>query len=262
MNIFTLKRDTMERPSVFGEGDTLFRYDFAAKQSKNKRVLDIGTGYGDGAHYIFLKGAKEVIGIDFSKNAIDEARKRFIKKGLAFHVMDALNLQLPRDYFDVVVAYEIIEHLPVEKYKVFFHNIKYVLKKDGTIFISTPNQLVYSPNTTKPNNPYHIHEFTAKELEALLKKYFSKVTVIGIKTINKEFIEVYNRLGKSFRYKILDFIGKYRLVRELAGFIPKNTRIKITAEEKFPHLTIRDFKIFHHKDKRDTCLTLAAIIKR
>lgn len=75
-------------------------------------------------------------------------------------------------------------------------------------------------------------------------------------------IDLYNKLGKSFRYKILDVIGRYKFVRELAGFIPKEKRTKITGEDKFPHLTIRDFKIYRDKTKRDTCLTLIALMKR
>ena len=262
MKFFSFKKETMERPSVFGEGDTLFRYYFASKYAKNKKVLDIGTGYGDGAHYLLSHGAKEVIGIDYAKSAIEEACRKFTQNGLIFQVMDALSLQFSRNYFDVVIAYEIIEHLPVEAHNVFLQNIKYVLKKDGVGLISTPNQLVYSPNTDKPNNPYHIKEFIAEELEILLKKHFSQVTIMGIKTVNKEFIELYNKLGKSFRYKILDYVGKFKFVRESAGFIPKSTRIKMTGENKFPHLTIRDFKVYRNKIKRDTCLTLIGIMKR
>lgn len=262
MSIFTLKRDTLERPSVFGEGDTLFRYNFASRYIKNKRVLDIGTGYGDGAHYLLGIGAKEVVGIDNSKMAIIEARKKFPQKGLVFKVMDALNLQFPKGYFDTIIAYEIIEHLPAKKHRIFLKNIKSVLKKNGYALLSTPNKLIYSPNREKPNNPYHIKEYLAGELETFLKKYFFKVVVMGIKIINKQHIAAYNNTGKGFRNKILAVIGRFKLVRELAGFIPKSKRIKITGEDKFPHLTINDFKIYRDKIKLDTCVTLMAIMKR
>ena len=170
MSIFTLKRDTLERPSVFGEGDTLFRYNFASKYIKNKKVLDIGTGYGDGAHYLLLRGAKEVIGIDNSRMAITEARKKFPQKELVFEVMDALDLKFPKDYFDVIIAYEIIEHLPVEKHQTLLENIKSVLKKNGCVLLSTPNKLIYSPNREKPNNQYHVKEYLAGELETFLDR--------------------------------------------------------------------------------------------
>src|SRR3989344_6108540 len=220
MSIFTLKRDTLERPSVFGEGDTLFRYNFASKYIKNKKVLDIGTGYGDGAHYLLLRGAKEVIGIDNSRMAITEARKKFPQKELVFEVMDALDLKFPKDYFDVIIAYEIIEHLPVEKHQTLLENIKSVLKKNGCVLLSTPNKLIYSPNREKPNNQYHVKEYLAGELETFLKKHFSKVDIRGIKIINKQHIARYNEVGKEFRHKILAFIGRFKIVRELAGFIP------------------------------------------
>jgi len=262
ISFFNSQKDTLERPAVFGEGDTLFRYNFASKYAKNKKVLDIGTGYGDGAHYFLSKGAKEVVGIDNSKMAIVEAKKKFSQKESVFEIMDALKLKFPKNCFDVVAAFEILEHLPIEKHKVFLENIKSVLKKGGLVFLSTPNKLINSPNTDKPNNPYHIHEFTAEELKALLKKYFSKIEIMGIKAINKEYIKVYNTLGKSFRYKILHAVGKSKLVRELAGFIPKKTRIKLTGENLYPNLTIRDFKMYSNKIKRDECLTLMAIMRQ
>lgn len=124
--------------------------------------------------------------------------------------------------------------MPVDKYKDFLQGNKSVLTKNGVILISTPNRLVYSRNRETPNNPYHIKEFTGEELETMLKKYFPNVTIMRIKNTNKEFMKVYNTLEKSFRYKILDVLGRSKLARELAGFIPKKTRIKITAEDKIP----------------------------
>lgn len=262
MNIFILKRNTLERPSIFGEGDTLFRYNFASKYVNNKKVLDIGTGYGDGAYYLLMKGAKEVVGIDNSKMAIVEARKKFPQKELVFEIMDALNLQFPKDYFDIIIAYEIIEHLHVKKHRTFLDNIKSVLKKNGRVLLSTPNKLIYSPNREKPNNPYHIKEYFAGELETFLKKHFSKVVILGIKIINKQHIAAYSNTGKGFRNKILAIIGRFKLVRELAGFIPKNKRIKITGEDNFPHLTINDFKMYRNKIQLDTCVTFMVIMGR
>lgn len=78
--ILNIRKDTMERPSVFGEGDTLFRYNFASKYAKKKKVLNLGTGYRDGAHYLFSKGAKEVVGIDNVKAQLKKQKKVYAKR--------------------------------------------------------------------------------------------------------------------------------------------------------------------------------------
>jgi cyclopropane fatty-acyl-phospholipid synthase-like methyltransferase len=63
----------------------------------SNRVLDIGCGTGENSMYIASKGM-EVVGVDFSKNAIERARKKLAGKDFAnrvsFQVADALKLEL------------------------------------------------------------------------------------------------------------------------------------------------------------------------
>ena len=51
------KSRTTERPHSL-EGEFLARYEFVSQFTKDREVLDIGTGLGAGAHYIALNGAK------------------------------------------------------------------------------------------------------------------------------------------------------------------------------------------------------------
>jgi len=133
------------------------RYTFAGQWVSGKTVLEIGCENGYGASYLLSKGAKKVIGGDISEKAIEYARGHYQRDGLHFMLLDAQKLQFADSSFDVVVAFEIIEHL--DKYTDFLDECKRVLKDGGTFICSTPNKDVISPNSEKPWFPDHTKEF-------------------------------------------------------------------------------------------------------
>ena len=121
-----LKSKTTERPPTL-EGVFLTRYMFASRFAKNKKVLDIGTGLGQGANLLAKKGATEVLGIDYSKIAVNHAKKTYVLPNLEFKVMNALNISSLNKSFDVIVAFEVIEHLPANSHRLFFREMKKTL---------------------------------------------------------------------------------------------------------------------------------------
>lgn len=73
----------------------------------NSVVLDLGTGGGEKVLKMFPNYLKEVIATDYSKEMIFTANKNLKKSGktnITFKVMDNLKIDLPNNYFDVVVA--------------------------------------------------------------------------------------------------------------------------------------------------------------
>lgn len=72
----------------------------------DSRVLDLGTGGGEKLLKNFPDCA-EIIGTDYSPNMIESARANLAasgRKNITFKVMDNLNMDVPSDYFDIVVA--------------------------------------------------------------------------------------------------------------------------------------------------------------
>lgn len=61
----------------------LIKYDLAKRYIKNKRVLDIACGCGDGSYILKTNGAKSVLGIDICKEAISYAKENFKIKGFS-----------------------------------------------------------------------------------------------------------------------------------------------------------------------------------
>ena len=141
------------------------RYTLSSQFVRNKTVLDIACGSGFGSHYLAMKGAKKVIGVDISREAISYARKKYAARNIEYLVGDCEDIPLPEGSVDMVVSFETIEH--VKDYKKFLSEIKKVVKPDFLVIISTPNRVVYPEG-----NPFHIKEFNFLELENLLSKYF------------------------------------------------------------------------------------------
>ncbi len=98
-------------------------------------VLDIGCGSGILTKLIAEKGAKQVVGLDASKNNLKFASKNKYKNQ-KFVFGDALALPFKDMYFDKVLATEIIEHLDDDV--KFVDEIERVLKKGGYAVITTP----------------------------------------------------------------------------------------------------------------------------
>lgn len=109
---------------------------------KGKRILDVGCGRGDIALYL-AKQAEEVIGIDYSKDAIilaNKARKGFpeeVLEKVSFRVMNAKKLEFPDNYFDIIINIDVFEHLYHKELTKSLYEMSRVLKKDGILFVHT-----------------------------------------------------------------------------------------------------------------------------
>lgn len=105
---------------------------------KNKKVLDIGCGFGWFELYALKKNVKEISGIEISADDLKAAGTIKDKRAI-FKVAGALKLPFPNNYFDTVVAWEVIEHIPENTENKMFQEIKRVLKKNGVFYLSTPH---------------------------------------------------------------------------------------------------------------------------
>ena len=200
---------TNERAKRF-EGEVRHRYQLAAKGVVNKRVLDIGCGLGWGAEYLAKKKAKQVLGIDRSGAAINYARQKYSCPNLVFKTLEAQKIRRLTGSFDMVVAFELIEHLPKIAVKQWITDIKKILKPGGRVMISTPNKLA-----TRFKNPYHVQEFTAKELKQLFSRKFTELKLRGIKKPDKELFQ---------QSSVISWLGQFRIVQELLPLIPAKLR--------------------------------------
>ena len=111
------------------EGSMDFYRDHINRNCKDNRVLDYGCGEGLWSFYMAERGAK-VTAIDISEVAIEQARNR-----IDWRAMDAEDLDLPDDSFDMICGTSILHHLDLEK---CYREIARVLSPDGNAVFLEP----------------------------------------------------------------------------------------------------------------------------
>lgn len=145
------------------------RYRWVGQYTKNKIVLDAGCGSGYGTNILAQSGAKKVYGFDLSAKAIDYCVKHYQKNNIHFAQGDLAQLDFADNFFDVIVAFEVIEHVK-DCSKVIAEFFR-LLKKDGRLILSTPNKKFYSPDTKKPFYPFHEREFYLDDFKNILRQF-------------------------------------------------------------------------------------------
>ena len=145
--------------------------------SAGLRVLDAGCGSGYGtAHLASLGPTLQVVGIDHSEEALAYARAHYAEPNLRFAHGDCLALEFPDGEFDLVVAFEVLEHLS-EPTK-FLEQARRMLCPSGHLLVSTPNRRYYSEERGYVN-PFHTREYDASEFDALLAGFFPERVVFA-----------------------------------------------------------------------------------
>lgn len=119
---------------------------YILQNCSGKRVLHIGCiNYASFENWVESRGslhkrieqvATELVGIDNAAEAVELARSRYGMRNI--HVADAQHLEtLKKGTFDVVVAGEVLEHLPSPG--SFLNSVHTVLKQDGSLIVTTTN---------------------------------------------------------------------------------------------------------------------------
>lgn len=168
-----------ERISPFGESpfraEHESRYMFASHEVEGKRVLDVACGSGVGFPYLAERAAT-VVGCDVSAAALVQARR---VDGRALLVQGSgTALPLSSESVDVVTSFETLEHL--DNPAVFLAEVARVLVPDGTLLLSTPNgRFTQRDEKGRPSNPFHVDEYSTRELVSLAREQFDQVEVMG-----------------------------------------------------------------------------------
>jgi SAM-dependent methyltransferase len=165
-----------------GQGDDdlwsehVARYAYARRYAEGRRVLDAGCGTGYGSAEL-SQAALRVTGIDSARDAIEFARANYPIPGLDFVVASCARLPFPAKAFDLVVAFEVIEHLTGQR--AFLEECARVLTPHGLFIVSSPNRRYYAETRAKTGpNPYHVHEFEAREFLEELSGVFENVRLV------------------------------------------------------------------------------------
>ena len=138
-------------------------YQRLADRCTGRDVLEAGFGEGYGAD--LLAGvARRVIGVDYDDSAVAHVRARYPRVEVLQG--NLASLPLPDASVDVVVNFQVIEHLWDQSQ--FVAECRRVLRPGGLLLMSTPNRITFTPGSDTPVNPFHTRELNAAELTELL----------------------------------------------------------------------------------------------
>ena len=103
----------------------------------NANVLDVGSGTGVLLPYLHAQvGAYgKITAVDFSENMLAKAQEKFSNlTNINFVVGDVLEMDLPQNFYDVVICLNFFPHLHTRK-EEFLRKMKSSLKIGGSLII-------------------------------------------------------------------------------------------------------------------------------
>lgn len=165
-------------------------YEWIAERVGGLRAIDMACGEGYGAD-LLAASAASVVGVDANPQAHEHARLRY-------QIPTRPNLRFERDLVetfpepaDAVVFLQTIEHLQdPAAVLAHFRSLVEAASPDatpasgaggGVVYVSTPNVLTLAPKgAERSDNPWHVHEYRAREFEELCRGAFGGVEMYGL----------------------------------------------------------------------------------
>ena len=191
--LHTAERVSRDASDNFVFQRSMLAYCEAAKRVQG-RVLEIGTGTGYGVG-IVAPHAERFTTVDKHR-----AEGLVLPGNTEFIQATVPPLPFGDGEFDCVISFQVIEHIRDDGR--FVDEIWRVLRPGGRFIVTTPNAPM-----SLTRNPWHVREYTAAELDALLRSRFAQVEMFGVQG-NGRIMEYFgkNREGvrRITRFDIFD----------------------------------------------------------
>lgn len=105
-----------------------------------KLILDLGCGAGHLARYCIENGAARVLGVDISRNMIDQANKENKHENIDYICMPIEDLELTDYKFDIIISSLAVHY--IEDYSALVEKVSQLLNKNGAFIFSTEHPMV------------------------------------------------------------------------------------------------------------------------
>lgn len=221
------------RRILYSDIDKVYAKHFEKKQMsrKNKKVLDVGMGFGFDLITRYRKGY-DCFGIDNDKLRVGKTKDMFRKHGLdaVLKVGTATKIPFKKNFFDEVICSHVIEHVKNDRKSV--REIFRVLKKGGKLYLRIPN--VHNLHTKfhlkiGSSRPYtdstHLREYSKEDVVSLLRS-------VGFKIKSVKQSGFFLPVGLKLFMIAEHYLSWGQLMEYLGEKFPKNAaEIKIVAKK-------------------------------
>jgi ubiquinone/menaquinone biosynthesis C-methylase UbiE len=176
--------------------ETLSKYDFES-------VLELGCGTGKNTTWLLSK-AKQIIGLDFSKEMLKKAKEKIADERVIFKRIDlSESWKIENNFADLITCSLTLEH--IKNLNHIFNQARLKLKKNGLFFISELHPFKqYSGSKAK----YETENGT-KELEVYIhhvSEYIDDAKKNGFEFVEmKEWFDENNKNGLP---RLISFVFK------------------------------------------------------
>ncbi len=182
------------------------------------RVLDVGCGRGLLLQQLRKRGW-EVTGTELSEDSASYARDVL---RIDVRTADVIDLELPSDYFDTVILWHVLEHIPDPA--ALLAEVTRLLRPGGTLLVAVPNFGSWEARWGRDrwfhlDVPRHLNHFTPPVLRAMLNQAGLHPRMTSYFASEYDFFSfvqtVQNKLG--LRHNLLYNLLRTRGAKVLAG---------------------------------------------
>ncbi|MCD6317775.1 class I SAM-dependent methyltransferase [Candidatus Aerophobetes bacterium] len=171
---------------------------------KSASILDIACGAGHLLHFLQNQGYYKAQGIDLGAEQLKIARKMGVKNIEQADLFEYLEKY--KDYFDLIIAFQLIEHLKKDEAVKSLDLIYRALKPGGKVLVTTPNAVSLGGLWISFGDFTHELVFTPRSLSQLLRVCrFSNVEVYGQGPVTYDFRSGIRTILWKFLKTILRF---------------------------------------------------------
>lgn len=106
---------------------------------QDKKVLDLGCGFGWHCRYAVENGAKSVIGVDISQKMLSEAKNKTIYKNIEYICMPMEDMDFPEASFEVVISSLALHY--IKSFDNILERVYKCLSKGGDFIFSVEHPI-------------------------------------------------------------------------------------------------------------------------
>jgi len=175
--------------------------------AKDKKIVDVGCGYGSFLLSLKEKGFTNLLGLEVSKEQVEVSKEL----GISNYILECDILSYlennTSELVNVFILKDIIEHFTRNELFYIFEKLTNRLDNDGKIIIHIPNASGLFGMTIRYGDLTHELAFTPKSIRQLLYTFgFNKIEI-------KEDIPIVHGLFSSIRYLLwYIFTLRYRII--------------------------------------------------